>query len=275
MKLTAIIKKKSNFSVPPISLILLIASLLPTAVLATWNSPGRDFYGELMLDGKVTSIRNPWLWQVDRTHINIQVKAVDRYSRDGEQVWKGLMVDGPLLLGKTVLTTPTGREGLAPVVSFGVGQEGFNITPKGKGVVEVMLPVYTSQRTDNSEGSLNFLLETAALIRHVVNGNAIYSGLYNDLYGNGLPGKGQEMAADITMKTLCGMFTGEGPTWLCDASLNVTENVPISYFTNSDLFQVEGVYGAMVIGRSGTLKINGSNTPASWKATFPVRIEYR
>lgn len=260
---------------PRVTLILLLASLFPAGVLAAWSNPGQDFSGELTLDGEVTSVRNPWAWQVDKSATGIQVKATTRQARDGGLVWQGLMTDRPLLLGKTVLTTPAGREGLAPVVSLGGGQPDFVLTPEGDGILQVKVPVFASEVTDSVAGSLQFRVETAALIRYVVKGGPVYAGVHNDLAGNGLPGKGQAMAAGRTAQTLCGMFAGEGPAWLCAPSVPVRDEVSLSRFTDNSLRQVEGVYGAQVVGGSGTLRLSGSSIPASWKATLPVRIEYR
>lgn len=275
MKTGMIMKNKRSPRAPRVTLILLLASLFPAGVLAAWSTPGQDFSGELTLDGEVTSVRNPWVWQVDKSAAGIQAKATSRQARDGELVWQGLMTDRPLLLGKTVLTTPAGREGLAPVVSLGGGQTDFVLTPGGDGILQVKVPVFAPEATDSVTGSLQFRVETAALIRYVVNGSPVYAGVHNDFAGNGLPGKGLEMAAGRTAQTLCGMFAGDGPAWLCAPSVPVRDNVPLSRFTDNSLRQVEGVYGAQVVGGSGTLRINGSNIPSSWKATLPVRIEYR
>lgn len=275
MKPGMMMKNTHNPRASRITLMLLMAGLFPAGVLAAWSNPGQDFSGELTLDGEVTSVRNPWAWQVDKSAAGIQVKATTRQARDGDLVWQGLMTARPLLLGKTVLTTPAGREGLAPVVSLGGGQPDFTLTPEGDGVLQVKVPVFTPEATDRVTGSLQFRVETAALIRYVVNGNPVYAGVHNDLAGNGLPGKGQEMTAGRTAQSLCGMFAGEGPVWLCGPSVSVSEVVPLSRFTDNRLRQVEGVYGAQVVGGSGTLRISGSSIPASWKATLPVRIEYR
>ncbi|HFJ4563947.1 TPA: fimbrial protein [Salmonella enterica subsp. enterica serovar Havana] len=275
MKRRMMIKSKCSPRVPRVTMMLLMASLFPAGVLAAWSNPGQDFTGELTLDGEVTSVRNPWAWQVDKSATGIQVKATTRQARDGDLIWQGLMKDRPLLLGKTVLTTPAGREGLAPVVSLGGGQADFSLTPEGDGILQVKVPVFAPEATDRVTGSLQFRVETAALIRYVVNGSPVYAGMHNDLAGNGLPGKGLAMTAGRTAQTLCGMFAGEGPAWLCAPSVSVREVVPLSRFTDNSLRQVEGAYGAQVVGGSGTLRINGSSIPASWKATLPVRIEYR
>ncbi|EDX8061958.1 hypothetical protein C3U68_004679, partial [Salmonella enterica subsp. enterica serovar Java] len=104
MKNGMIMNIQRRFWVPRGTLILLLASLFPAGVLAAWSNPGQDFSGELTLDGEVTSVRNPWAWQVDKSAAGIKVKANTQKSRDGGLVWQGLMTDRPLLLGKTVLT---------------------------------------------------------------------------------------------------------------------------------------------------------------------------
>lgn len=98
----------------------------PPAFLCTGpNMPGEDFSGELKLEGPVTSTRNPWMWKVGQGYKNLEVKQ----SRDARYSGKGIPVAlpaMPVLLGKTTLTTPAGREGLSPRVSYGKGVEGFS-----------------------------------------------------------------------------------------------------------------------------------------------------
>lgn len=106
-----------------ITLLLLVASLLPSCVLA-WNTPGEDFSGELKLGGPVTSTRNPWVWKVGEGNTQINTKAVS-VLLSGEQVIPVPLPAMTVLLGKTILTTPAGREGLAPQVIYGKGTEGF------------------------------------------------------------------------------------------------------------------------------------------------------
>lgn len=275
MKNGMIMNIQRSIRVPLGTLILLMASLFPAGVLAAWSNPGQNFNGELTLDGEVTSVRNPWAWQVDKSAASIKVKINTQKSRDGGLVWQGLMTDRPLLLGKTVLTTPAGREGLAPMVNLGGGEPDFVLTSEGDGILRITVPVFAPEVTNSVAGSLQFRVTAAALIRYVVKGSPVYAGVHNDFAGNGLPDKGLAMPAGRTAQTLCGMFAGEGPAWLCAPSAPVRDEVPLSHFTHNSLRQVEGVYGAQVVGGSGTLRLSGSSIPASWKATLPVRIEYR
>ncbi|EHQ4577012.1 fimbrial protein, partial [Salmonella enterica] len=105
------------------TILLLAASLLPSCVLA-WNTPGEDFSGELKLGGPVTSTRNPWVWKVGEGNTQINTKA-HSVLRSGEQVIPVPLPAMTVLLGKTILTTPAGREGLAPQVTYGKETEGF------------------------------------------------------------------------------------------------------------------------------------------------------
>ncbi|ELO4871806.1 fimbrial protein, partial [Escherichia coli] len=107
------------------TLLLLAASFFPVAVLA-WNTPGEDFSGELKLEGPVTSTRNPWVWKVGQGNDGLEVKQ-SRGARDGEQAIPVALPAMTVLLGKTILTTPAGREGLSPRVSYGKGAEGFSL----------------------------------------------------------------------------------------------------------------------------------------------------
>lgn len=121
------------------TLFLFAASLLPSCVLA-WNTPGEDFSGELKLEGPVTSTRNPWVWKVGQGNEGLEVKQ-SRGIRDGEQAIPVALPAMTVLLGKTTLTTPAGREGLSPRVSYGKGAEDFSLVWTAPGVAEVMLPV--------------------------------------------------------------------------------------------------------------------------------------
>ncbi|EAP6994674.1 fimbrial protein, partial [Salmonella sp. 741265047_PSA] len=121
------------------TILLLAASLLPSCVLA-WNTPGEDFSGELKLGGPVTSTRNPWVWKVGEGNTQINTKAVS-VLRSGEQVIPVPLPAMTVLLGKTILTTPAGREGLAPQVTYGKETEGFALTWTAPGMASVTLPV--------------------------------------------------------------------------------------------------------------------------------------
>ncbi|EDZ4060307.1 hypothetical protein GRG43_004662, partial [Salmonella enterica] len=102
-----------------LTLLCLLAGSVPAGVLAAWSTPGEDFSGELTLSGPVTSSRNPWSWKLMPSETDMSLRAADRTARNGEQVWSGLLKAQPVLLGKTTLTMPAGREGLAPRVSYG------------------------------------------------------------------------------------------------------------------------------------------------------------
>ena len=254
------------------SLLLFVMSIFPSVVLATWNEQGRDFSGELILEGLVTSVRNPWIWQTGTTHNRYQIKEKPQGS--DVLMWQGLMSSQPLLIGKTSLVTPAGREGLAPQVSFGSGQSDITLNPAGDGVILVRLPVYSLGDQVPAVGSLQFRMKVVALIRYTVNGASVYAGLYNDLAGNGLPNKGLEMMASRSASELCKIFAGEGPDWLCSSSFIIRESEALSRFTDPSLRYIEGVYGVRTVAGSGTLYIEGKSIPSSWKAALPVSIEY-
>ncbi|EEB7791994.1 hypothetical protein K3K61_004369 [Salmonella enterica subsp. enterica serovar Mikawasima] len=64
---------------------------------------------------------------------------------------------------------------------MGTGLPDFALTPEGGGILEVNVPVHTLDAPDRVKGSLQFRVETATLIRYVVNGNPVYAGMHNDL----------------------------------------------------------------------------------------------
>lgn len=71
----------------------------------------------------MTSTRNPWVWKVGQGNESLEVKLIPGVRG----VKQGLPASLPALtvvLGKTILTTPAGREGLSPRISYGKGTEG-------------------------------------------------------------------------------------------------------------------------------------------------------
>ena len=114
-----------------VTLFLFAVSLLPASVLA-WNTPGEDFSGALKLEGMVSSARNPWVWEVGQGNENLDVEPQIR--RGGVTV---AMPAITILRGKTILTTPAGREGLSPRVSYGKGEEGFSLVWTDVGIADV------------------------------------------------------------------------------------------------------------------------------------------
>ncbi|EHJ2163684.1 fimbrial protein [Salmonella enterica] len=250
------------------TVLLLLASLLPSCVLA-WSTPGDDFSGELNLEGAVTSTRNPWVWKVGEGNENLEAKHSLR-SRGGEQRISVPLPALTVLLGKTTLTTPTGREGLAPRISYGNGSEHFSLVWTEPGVAEVTLPVTGENQV--SAGTFAFRMKAVGVLRHVQKGQTVYASVYDDLGSNGLPGESRTMKAGDVPGALQMMFSGEGPHWLQD--LVVTDTSGLSRFSDSVLRQVEGVYGAQTVAGSGELRLDGA-VPERWQVALPVSIEYQ
>ncbi len=251
-----------------VTLFLFAASLLPSCVLA-WNTPGEDFSGELKLEGAVTSTRNPWVWKVGQGNEGLEVKQ-SRGVRDGEQAIPVALPAMTVLLGKTTLTTPAGREGLSPRVSYGKGTEGFSLEWTAPGVAEVTLPV----TGDNNvrAGTFVFRMQAAGVLRHVKDGQPAYAGVYDDLNANGLPGESYVMRAGDIPGFLQSVFSGEGPSWL--QTMTVTATAGLSNFSDTTLRQVEGAYGAQTVAGSGELRLNGT-MPERWRVSLPVSIEFQ
>ncbi|EGK6377706.1 F4 (K88) fimbria minor subunit FaeI [Salmonella enterica] len=251
-----------------VTLFLLAASLLPSCVLA-WNTPGEDFSGELKLEGPVTSTRNPWVWKVGQGHKSLEVKQIP----GGRGVKQGLPVSLPALtvvLGKTILTTPAGREGLSPRISYGKGTEGFSLIWTAPGIAEVTLPV----TGDNNAraGTFVFRMQAVGVLRHEQDGQPIYDGVYDDLNVNGLPSKSSAMKASEISGSLQRMFSGEGPSWL--QTMTPSGYTGVSHFSDVSLRQVEGVYAAQTVAGSGELHLKGT-MPERWRVSLPVSIEYQ
>ncbi|AOV96353.1 fimbrial protein [Edwardsiella hoshinae] len=248
--------------------LLLAASLLPSWVLA-WNMPGEDFSGALNLGGSVTNARNPWVWKVGEgnTQINTTTLTVPRSSDRGIPIRLPIMT---VLLGKTTLTTPAGREGLAPQVTFGMGTDGFSLTWMAPGEALVTLPV--SGEGKARTGTFTFRMQTVGVLRHVQDNRAEYVGLYDDLLGNALPSQAQMIPAEQIPSVLQTMFGNEGPAWLRAMAVNSVSG--LSRFGDASLRQVDGVYGAQTVANSGALHLMGP-LPSRWHTSLAVSIEYR
>lgn len=251
-----------------VTLFLFVVSLLPSTVLA-WNTPGEDFSGELKLEGAVTSTRNPWVWKVGQGNESLEVKQ-SRSVRDGRQVIPVALPALTVLLGKTTLTTPAGREGLSPRVSYGKGTEEFSLEWTAPGMAEVALPVTGNKNV--RAGTFTFRMQAAGVLRHMQDGQPVYTGVYDDLNANGLPGESTAMKTSDIPGTLQTMFSGEGPSWL--QTMTVSGYSGVSHFSDASLRQVEGVYGAQIVAGGGELHLNGA-MPERWRVSLPVSIEYQ
>lgn len=251
-----------------VMLFLFTASLLPSCVLA-WNTPGEDFSGELKLEGPVTSTRNPWVWKVGQGNEGLETK-LRRDIRDGGQGIPVALPTMPILLGKTTLITPAGREGLAPRVSYGKDAEDFSLVWVSPGMAEVTLPV----TGDNNAraGTFVFRMQAVGVLRHVKDGQPVYSGVYDDLNANGLSGESTVMKTSDIPGFLQKIFSGEGPSWL--QTMTVSGYSGVSHFSDGSLRQVEGAYGAQTVAGSGELRLNGV-IPERWRVSLPVSIEYQ
>ncbi|EBI9246254.1 TPA: fimbrial protein [Salmonella enterica] len=251
-----------------VTLFLFAVSLLPSCGLA-WNTPGEDFSGELKLEGPVTSTRNPWVWKIGDGNTQMNIKALP-VARGGKPVIPVPLPAITVLLGKTTLTTPGGREGLAPQVSYGKGTDGFALEWTAPGVASVTLPV--TGEGNVRAGTFTFLMQAAGVLRHVQDGQVVYAALYDDLQGNGLPAQAKMMPAEQTPGQLRAMFEGEGPGWLQDMTVSGTAG--LSRFSDASLRQADGVYGARMVADSGALHFEGE-IPPRWGASLTVSIEYR
>ncbi|EBL7519104.1 fimbrial protein [Salmonella enterica] len=257
------------------TLLLLAISLFPAGVIAGWSAPGEDFSGELVVGGQVTDIRNPWRWKMAGAESEMNLSASVQNRRGAGHVWTGLLDGRSLLLGKTEGVVMTGRDGLAPEVTFGSGSEGFELSWQGSGEAEVMLPVYDSLSPAGPVGQFTFRLVAAAMLSYVSHEQTVYRALYNDGTGNGLPARAMAVPAESTGELLCSMFAGEGPEWLCRTGRLVTGSEPLSRLADTGITRPEGVFGVRMVSGSGVLRTDGDSPPPRWKATLPVRIEYR
>lgn len=249
-------------------LFLLAIVLLPSYVLA-WSNPGDDFSGQLTIGGKVTNNKNPWLWKVGKAtgEINVKVKKQPRNS----QIFIPVRLPAlTVLLGKTTQSTPVGRDGLAPLVTYGKGVEGFSINWISSGVASVAAPVTCD--SIKCEGKLTFQIQSAAVLREFKGNNPSYSGIYDDMQSNGYPSQMQMMSEKLIPGFLKTVFAGEGPSWIQD--IKVTGYTGLSRFNDSSVRLIEGIYGAKIIPDSGRLYLKDVQD-VRWRVSIPVYIEYR
>ncbi|ECX2002026.1 F4 family fimbrial subunit [Citrobacter braakii] len=259
-----------------LTLLCLLSGGIPTGVLAAWSTPGENFSGELTLGGQVTNSRNPWGWKLMvGDDADMSLPASDRTSRNGEQTWSGLMKGQPIVLGKTLMSMPAGREGLAPRVNYSSGTSGTHLEWLKDGQGEMTLPVYDVADSVSPVGELSFRLRASMLLRHIEGGQPVYAPVYNDLSGNGLPPKGQTQNAESTAPQLCALFAGDGPAWLCTVATPVGDAVPLGRLTDSRLRQPQGVYGAAIVPGSGELRLRRDVMLSRWKTTLNVSITYQ
>lgn len=247
------------------TLLLFAVSLLPFYVLA-WNTPGEDFSGELKMEGRVSSTRNPWVWKIGQGNESLEVKQV----RGEELVFSVSLPTLTVVLGKTILPTPAGREGLSPRVSYGKGTADFSLVWTEPGIAEVTLPVIGENNT--RAGVFVFRMQGVGALRYLQNGQSAYAGVYDDLNTNGLPGENRAMKASDIPSTLQKMFSGDGPSWL--QAMTVSGYTGVSHFSDAELRQIEGVYGAQIMAGNGELRLRGER-PERWQASLPVSIEYQ
>ncbi|EMD1228039.1 fimbrial protein [Salmonella enterica] len=247
---------------------LLTASLTPFGVLA-WNAPGKDFSGDLKLEGTVTNTHNPWVWEVGKGNKNLNSKQ-KRYRRSGE---KHIPIPLPaltIMLGKTTLVTPAGREGLSPRVTYGKNSEDFSLVWIKPGVAEVTLPAFGENNI--RVGTFIFRMQVASVLRHLQDEAVVYNNVYDDLNANGLPDETRVMKAGLIPGFLQIAFGGEGPYWLKD--MGVTGTAGLSHFSEASFRQVDGAYAAQIVADSGELRLC-SEMPERWSVSLPVSIEYQ
>ncbi|WP_426347883.1 fimbrial protein [Cronobacter universalis] len=251
-------------------LLLLLVSLLPSEAGA-WSTPGEDFSGEMKLGGAVTNTRNPWVWKLGQGNKKLDIEKIP-VSRTNDE----LLISVPvptlnIVLGKTILTTPAGRDGLSPKVIYGKETDGCSLTWTDPGIAKVTLPV-TDGAGNRLSGSFTFRMQVAGVLRHVQDGQPVYAGVYDDLKTNGLPPQDLVINVSQISGVLKRMFSSEGPAWLQE--MVVAGKAGLSQFSNASLRQVEGAYGAQVLAGSGELRIKGE-IPERWRASLPVSIEYQ
>ena len=249
------------------TLILGAACLCSSYTLAQWSPPGYDFNGGINLSGQVTSNRNPWVWQLGR---NTDVPALKEKSRHSDGHWAVPLPASTILLGKTIRTVSSGREGLVPVIRIGKTELGQTLKWIEPGVALVTLPVHDEE----NQGTFTFKIKVNALLKFVSEGQEKYSGLYNDTNGNGFPARDFITPQNQTVTELKKIFITEPPLWL-GKNIFVSDVVGVSKFADSSLRQLDGIYGAEMVPDSGKLQFRSGTLPSQWHVSLPISIEYQ
>lgn len=246
-----------------------VVCLCSSYALAQWSSPGYDFNGGINLGGQVTSNRNPWVWQLGG---NTDVPALKEKSRHADGHWTVPLPASTILLGKTIRTVPSGREGLMPVIRIGNAELGHALKWIEPGMALVTLPVHDEEK--ENKGTFTFKMKVIALLKSVSEGQEKYYGLYNDTDGNGFPERSYITPPNQTVAELKKMFITEPPLWL-EKNISVSDMTGVSKFTDSSLRQLDGVYAAQIVQDSGELQFRSGTLSSQWRVSLPVSIEYQ
>ncbi|WP_045450037.1 F4 family fimbrial subunit [Citrobacter sp. S-77] len=236
---------------------------------ANWSTPGHDFNGGLKFEGSVTNNRNPWEWKiVGKT----MVPALNGNKRDGENNWKVPIPSVTILSGKTSRTSPSGRQGLTPVIRFGRTGDENRVQWTAPGIATVTLPVYGEEQ--EADGMFTFKIRVAAVMKYVTEGKAEYYSLYDDTVGNGLPDSKYIIEPNHVVGILREIFIAEPLNWL-NNDIVVSEKMSVNAFSDKKFRQVDGAYGAQIVQDSGQLSFSSDAVPAKWRVTLPISIEYQ
>ncbi|MEB0968012.1 hypothetical protein VC899_22895 [Citrobacter braakii] len=236
---------------------------------ANWSTPGHDFNGGLKFEGSVTNNRNPWEWKiVGKT----MVPALNGNKRGGENNWQVPIPSVTILSGKTSRTSPSGRQGLTPVIRFGRTGDENRVQWTAPGIATVTLPVYGEEQ--EADGIFTFKIRVAAVMKHVAEGKAEYYSLYNDTVGNGLPDSKYIIEPNHVVGILREVFIAEPLNWLSN-DIMVSEKMSVNAFSDKKFRQVDGAYGAQIVQDSGQLSFSSDAVPAKWRVTLPISIEYQ
>lgn len=244
------------------------------ATLAQWQEG--DFNGELNWQGAVTQNRNPWAWAQSGLPSSGTLNQKDLQAEGGMVAWHNLLIQTPVLVGKTGQLMPSGRPGVSPVIQFGRDIPGFSLTWKGAGVAEVTAPVSAQGEHGTVSGTLTFSLRVAGLMVATTAGSRHGYGVTagGEDNGNGLPPAGQALAWQAAVSALQGMTGQDAPGWLTGG---VTDGgmTTLSALHEPQNQAAGAMYGAEILPGSGTLRFPAGNVPAHWHVSLPVRITYR
>ncbi|TMU74129.1 hypothetical protein FGA82_21890 [Pseudomonas fluorescens] len=242
--------------------------------LAQWQEG--DFSGELNWQGTVTQNRNPWSWAqgvlpdigtLNQTHLQTEGNQV---------VWHNLLTQTPVLVGKTEQLMPAGRPGVSPVIEFGQNIDGFSLTWKGAGVMQVTLPVTDKEAGSRATGSLTFQLRVAGILVASTGttrrGYGVIAGDADD--GNGVPPSGNALSYGAAVSALQAMVGTQVPTWLSGA-LADGGTITLNALHDGQTQATGAMYGAEILPGSGTLRFAAGKIPERWRVSLPIRITYR
>ncbi|WP_270827340.1 hypothetical protein [Aeromonas sp. Y318-1] len=246
---------------------------MSTAAFAQWQEG--DFSAELSWQGSVTQSRNPWMWAQGSLSAPVDLDVTQAYRAGDLLQWRDLLVQTPLLLGKTERLVPQGRPGIMPVIDYGHGVSGISVVWADNGEARVTMPINGGDGESQQGGTLTFSLRVNAALVSTQEGvrhshNAVAGG---DSPGNGMPPARVAQPTALAIPALRALFGAHAPSWLA-TEVPVGKALPMTALSQAQHQAIGGVYGAEIMAGSGVLSVAVGQVPSRWQVSLPIQITY-